>query len=142
MSADSRRFTQKVIPIEQGLKLKSGVNREGHWIKTQKVIPIEQGLKHRSPFSRRERCLTQKVIPIEQGLKQEAIGSAAFLAADSEGHSNRTRIETRTPARNRYGIHHSEGHSNRTRIETHRLDKSGSHKKTQKVIPIEQGLKR
>ena len=61
--------TQKVIPIEQGLK---------HGIKvfaynpeeTQKVIPIEQGLKPRiARTTGFHHGLTQKVIPIEQGLK-------------------------------------------------------------------------
>ena len=55
--------TQKVIPIEQGLKLRNGMF-------SQKVIPIEQGLKRvvRRQFAAHI-LQTQKVIPIEQGLK-------------------------------------------------------------------------
>ena len=61
---------------------------------------------------------------------------------DSEGHSNRTRIETATPAAHPHVVPYSEGHSNRTRIETkQRRGRETMTSVTQKVIPIEQGLK-
>ena len=87
--------------------------------KTQKVIPIEQGLKLNKPSSNRVQYATQKVIPIEQGLKQKGGKMKEYtLTTDSEGHSNRTRIETYTP-----------------------LSFPPKSPATQKVIPIEQGLK-
>ena len=68
------RLTQKVIPIEQGLKLQLHEKDSVALAATQKVIPIEQGLKHYIVGIKIVYPITQKVIPIEQGLKQ------AFLA--------------------------------------------------------------
>ena len=61
---------------------------------TQKVIPIEQGLKPDYQPRRGSTGPTQKVIPIEQGLKPGNERFDAEASDDSEGHSNRTRIET------------------------------------------------
>ena len=64
--------------------------------------------------------------------------------SSSEDHSNRTRIETLSG----YNVEgtddaSSEDHSNRTRIETSRYQASSFiHVSPQKIIPIEQGLKR
>ena len=90
-------FTQKVIPIEQGLKHygqihndRYRINSEGHSNRTriettskyrggfgaeitQKVIPIEQGLKLLNVRQVLLCWRTQKVIPIEQGLKLRSI---------------------------------------------------------------------
>ena len=59
----------------------------------------------------------------------------------SEGHSNRTRIETWDQDAFNIVADNSEGHSNRTRIETCDNVHFGVDNVTQKVIPIEQGLK-
>ena len=64
-------------------------------ILTQKVIPIEQGLKPILDPLNRGQGRTQKVIPIEQGLKPHSATAACRASYYSEGHSNRTRIETR-----------------------------------------------
>ena len=85
---------------------------------TQKVIPIEQGLKQgRCRRTGHRLGHTQKVIPIEQGLKPD--GRDIFDSVEE----------------------YSEGHSNRTRIETTRRCTRWDRTNTQKVIPIEQGLK-
>ena len=88
---------------------------------TQKVIPIEQGLKQAiEPTLNAAAAGTQKVIPIEQGLKHLCLNRKPGIELDSEGHSNRTRIETAFTEHNHAILPHkySEGHSNRTRIET------------------------
>ena len=85
---------------------------------TQKVIPIEQGLKHQRGRGPEGLEMTQKVIPIEQGLKHSIAPQTSKTLKYSEGHSNRTRIET-----------------------VYELARFFHGTSTQKVIPIEQGLK-